>query len=74
MASATSEMTDEQLQEHALGLLGRELGPGGLARFIRLNSSGRGDYTAERHTWQAGLTVDGILQAMDADSSTQRPR
>jgi hypothetical protein len=67
-------MTDEQLQEHALGLLGRELGPGGLARFIRLNSAGRGDYTAERPAWQTGLTVDDILRAMDADSSTTTPR
>lgn len=61
----TEQMTDEQFERHAFKVLAQELGLGGLARFIRLNRSGRGDYTAERHQWQAGLTVEDILREMD---------
>ncbi len=62
----TTEMTDQQLQQHAFKVLAKELGLGGLARFIRLNLSGKGDYTAERQKWQSGLTVDDILRNLDA--------
>jgi hypothetical protein len=65
-----AEMTDQQFQEHAFRVLSRELGLGGLARFIRLNLSGKGDYTAERHTWQDGVTTEQIL----ADIQAQRNR
>ncbi len=57
-----SEMTDEQFDRHAMAILARELGAGGLARFISLNRSGKGDYTAERHLRQEGLTVADILR------------
>ncbi len=59
-----AEMSDEQLEQHAFAVLARELGLAGYARFFRLFGSGRGDYTAERPTWQAGLTVESILDAM----------
>ena len=62
----TTEMTDQQLQQHAFKVLAQELGLGGLAQFIRLNLSGKGDYTAERQKWQSGLTVDDILRNLDA--------
>jgi hypothetical protein len=60
------DMTDQQLQEHAFRVLAKELGLGGLARFIRLNLSGHGDYTAERHTWQEGLTIEQVLAGINA--------
>ena len=47
------EMNDDQFLRFALEILSRELGLYGYARFLRLFGSGRGDYTAERHTWQA---------------------
>ena len=50
-------LTDEQFELHALSILERELGLDGLARFLRLYRSGTGDYTADRHTWLAGVTV-----------------
>jgi len=66
MASAplSEQMTDEQFERHALEILGRELGVGGLARFLRIYRSGTGDYTAERHQWLSGLTVDDIAREL----------
>lgn len=56
----TDQMTDEQFERHAFNVLARELGLGGLARFIRLNRSGPGDYTAERDQWLANVTIADI--------------
>ena len=65
----TNEMTDEEFDRHVMGILARELGPGGYARYLMLHRSGKGDYTAERHTWQAGLTVESILAAMQSNAT-----
>ena len=61
---AIDQLTDEQFERHALGLLQRELGPDGLARFLRLNRSGTGDYTHDRDQWQKDLTLDQILESI----------
>lgn len=61
---AIDQLTDEQFERHALGLLQRELGPDGLARFLRLNRSGMGDYTRDREQWQKDLTLDQILDSI----------
>ena len=61
---AVNQLTDEQFERHALELLQRELGPDGLARFLRLNRSGTRDYTREREHWQKGLTLDQILESI----------
>jgi len=66
---ASQALTDEQLERHAFKVLAKELGLGGLARFIRLNCSGRGDYTANRHTWHAGMTVEDIRRELEASST-----
>ena len=66
-----SEMTDEQFQQHAMSILQRELGPEGLARFLRLYRSGIGNYTEDRHRWLEGITVDQIVAQIQ---STQHPR
>lgn len=57
-------MTDQEFTCHALGVLMRELGPDGLARFLRLNRSGTGDYTRDREQWQKDLTLDQILESI----------
>jgi hypothetical protein len=57
-------MTDEQFERHALELLGRELGVDGLARFLRLNRSGPGDYAVDRSQWQKDITVDQIVDSI----------
>ena len=58
------QLTDEQFQRHALDVLQRELGPDGLARFLRLNRSGTDDYTRDREQWQKDLTLDQILESI----------
>ena len=55
------KMTDEELQQRALGVIGRELGAYGLARFLRTYRNGSGDYTRDRHEWQDGLTVQDVI-------------
>jgi hypothetical protein len=57
-------MTDQEFTGHALDVLMRELGPDGLARFLRLNRSGTGDYTRDRHQCQKDLTLDQILKSV----------
>jgi len=58
-------MTDEQFERYALEVLLRELGPDGFARFLRLNRSGKGDYTQDRIEWQKNLTVSGIVASLN---------
>jgi len=59
---ALEEMTDEQFERHTLGLLQKELGPYGMARFLRTYRSGSGDYTRHRHKWLDGVTIEEILK------------
>lgn len=62
--TALDKMNDEQFERHALEVLRRELGVEGLARFLRLNRSGSGDYTADRIQWQKDMTVDEIVESI----------
>ena len=57
-------MTDQEFTRHALEVLKRELGADGLARFLRLNRSGPGDYTRDRDEWQKDLTLDQIAESI----------
>ena len=61
---AIDQLTDQQFEKHALEVLQRELGADGLARFLRLNRSGPGDYTADRDKWQNDLTIDQVLESI----------
>ena len=61
-ATAVDEMSDEQFRQHVLAILQRELGAGGLARFLRIYSPGTGDYTRDRHQWLSGITVQQIME------------
>jgi hypothetical protein len=58
-------MTDEQFDRYALEVLLRELGPDGLARFLRLHRSGKGDYTRDRMQWQKDLSVSAIVASLN---------
>jgi hypothetical protein len=70
---AIDQLTDEQFERHALDVLKRELGADGLARFLRLNRSGPGDYTCDRDKWQKDLTLDQMLDSI-RESRQQRSR
>ena len=58
-------MTDEDFERHAFAILKRELGLDGLARFLRLNRAGSGDYTRDRHRWLDGMTIDDIMAEVE---------
>ncbi|MCC6585555.1 MAG: hypothetical protein IT168_02445 [Bryobacterales bacterium] len=60
-------MTDEEFYRHALEVLQCELGPDGLARFLRLSRSDGGDYTRDRAEWLKGLSPDDVLQSISAN-------
>jgi hypothetical protein len=59
------KMSDEDFEKHALAILRRELGLDGLARFLRLYRSGAGNYTAERHGWLRGATIQEIMAEVE---------
>ncbi len=61
---AIDQLTDEQFERQALDLLKREFGLDGLARFLRLNRAGTGDYTRDRDEWQKDLSLDQIIQSI----------
>jgi hypothetical protein len=63
-------MTDENFERHAFSILQRELGLDGLARFLRLNRAGDGDYTRDRQKWLNGGTIDDIMAEIE---SLRRP-
>jgi len=47
-------MIPETLRQAGLDALRRDLGAAGMARFIQLFETGKGDFTAERWQWLAG--------------------
>jgi len=59
------QMNDEQFERYALEVLQRDLGPDGLARFLRLNRSGKGNYTRDRLLWQKKLSVAEIVASLN---------
>jgi hypothetical protein len=59
--TTTEKMSDADFELHALDILHRELGLGGLARFLRVYRAGSGDYTRDRHLWLEGATVEEIM-------------
>lgn len=63
---AIEKMTDAEFEAVAFGLLRRELGTDGLARFLRLYRAGAGDYTADRAGWLKDLSVDDIACSIQA--------
>jgi hypothetical protein len=56
------QMSDEQFKEYTLTVLARELGPLGMARYLRTQGSPGADYTRDRHKWLDHLTFDEILE------------
>ena len=58
-------MTLEQIRLTGLRALSRDLGPVGLVRFLQQFETGYGDYTAERHRWLSGRTVQDLAQEIE---------
>jgi hypothetical protein len=56
------EMTDEQFEKYTLAILARELGPLGMARYLRRHCAGAEDYTSNRDRFLGHATIDQILE------------
>ena len=54
------------LRKAGLNALAKELGPLGMALFIRQYESGYGDYTAEREELLRCVTLDAVEQELEA--------
>ncbi len=67
----TVHMTDDEFDSYVMDVLAREPDPGHLARFMRLNRSGSGDYTRDRYQWLDGVTIEYIRRDMEAKGLTQ---
>ena len=59
-----SQMSDIAFYKLGLKVISDQLGPVGMARFIRIRKPGNGDYTAERHQWLDKLDRDTILEGI----------
>jgi hypothetical protein len=57
---SSNRMTDEDFE-----ILKPELGFDGLASFLRLNRTGSGDYTLDRHGRLDGITINDILAEVE---------
>jgi len=51
LIKAVHDLSPQQLREAAFAAILHELGPIGLARFVRENGLGSGDYTRDRDQW-----------------------
>jgi hypothetical protein len=67
MIKAVESMTDEEILKAGFDAVARELGLVGFVRFIQVLRPGTGDYTAERHTWLKGLTIEDIVQGIQRE-------
>ncbi len=54
------EIDPNAIRRAGLEALARELGPVGMAYFIKQYDMGWGDYTKERKVYLEGLTIDDI--------------
>jgi hypothetical protein len=61
-----NSIDDLEFERRALAAIRRELGLGGLARFLMTYRSGQGDYTAERQQWVDGITLDDLKRELEA--------
>jgi len=59
-----SQMSDIVFYKLGIKVISDQLGPVGMARFIRIRKPGPVDYTAERHKWLDKLDRDTILEGI----------
>lgn len=64
--SREKQMTEEEIRQAGLEALCRELGPVGMARFLRQIEMGQGDFTTERESWLGQHTVAELAERIRA--------
>lgn len=57
----TDTRTLDEIRIAGLDALVRELGPVGMARFLQLFETGRGDYTEERGQWLGDPSIETLV-------------
>ncbi|GMQ81562.1 MAG: hypothetical protein BMS9Abin05_0994 [Rhodothermia bacterium] len=62
---STPVRTLSEIDDHAVRLLVREMGPADAARFINQLTAGSGDYTEERKELFKDLTVEDIVRQIE---------
>jgi hypothetical protein len=62
-----------EITQQAFALLAKELGIADTVRFLNQFTAGYGDYTTERDTLFADLTLDEILSAIKSKPSAEMP-
>jgi hypothetical protein len=67
-----NRMTPVEIQYAGSAILAQELGPIGFIRFIQQYALGKGDYTAERHQWLDRLTIDDVLELVQAEQDDRK--
>jgi len=67
-----AEMSLEEIRQHGVDALKRELGPVGMVRFLQQFETGKGDYTVERHQWLPN-DVDAIAAAIERQKAAPPP-
>lgn len=60
------EMTINEIRKIGIGALVEALGPVNMARFLQQFDTGYGDYTREREKILEGLTLDDIVNEIEA--------
>jgi hypothetical protein len=63
-----------QIRMEGWRALTERLGPAGAMRFMMQYDPGYGDYTEERRQIFAGLTIDGLLEAIDPRTTSSERR
>ncbi len=58
--NGTATLTE--IRKRGIDALLRELGPVGMAKFLRDREPGTGDYTKDRLHWQKGKTVKDVVR------------
>lgn len=64
-----AEMSLDEIRQHGIDALVRELGPVGMIRFLQQFETGKGDYTRERSQWLPG-DVEAIAAAIRNQGET----
>jgi hypothetical protein len=67
-------MTQEQIRQKGLQALASKLGPVGMVRFLQQFETGKGDYSAERHGWLQGVSVDTLAEQISKRRAKNKKR
>ena len=61
----TKNLTRIEIRKRGIEALIKELGPGGMIKFIQEFETGYGDYTKERHQWLDSYDIDTICKEIE---------